>query len=299
VEDAGVKSGGSSSSSKILLAVFFIVVVFLSYRFFSAQSPAPVYAYGVKVVSDKPLGEYTSAIQSKGLTLLDTELRGGITCNFELLAALPRSLSGYRISVEEGEQGIFLYEKEGFIKGMSEREVVTACNAFVCIAGNITCPSSVADLGKVFSNVDELNIVLDSNGGQSGGMAYAELLGVLGFMQAKKIDVNKDNVISDFELNNMSGNFIAIRPYLKYNNTCRPQPLNNLVERFTPDENLTVECSLLSETIFVLNSSENKIVVEDSNIYIYGDESHVYPEAVIVRDALAPDWVRALYQVGK
>jgi len=299
VENTGEKPAGSSNSSKIILAVFFIALAFLSYRYFSSQSPVPLEVYGVKVVTDKPLDDYILGIQSMGLTLLDTKLKGGITCNFELLATLPKSTSGYLINIEEGEQGVFLYNKEGFIKGMSERELVTACNAFACIAGNVTCPSNLVDLSKVFSNPDEINIVLDSDSGQSGGQAYAELLGVIGYMQAKKADVNKDGLVSDFEINNVSGNFIAIRPYLMYGSTCRPQPMHNLIERFDPNENLTVECSALANAIFVLNSSVNKIVVENSNIYLYGDGDHLHPESVVVRDALAPEWIRVLYQIEK
>lgn len=156
-------------------------------------------------------------------------------------------------------------------------------------------------MGRIFSNLDEINIVLDSNAGQDGGMGYAELLGVLGYMQAEKVDVNKDGVISDFEINNVSGNFIAIRPYLMDGSTCKPQPLHNVVERYEPGENLTIDCSTLSNTLFILNSSVNKIVIDQSNanIYLYGDNEHLYKESVIARDALSPKWIRVLYQAEK
>jgi hypothetical protein len=280
----------------LVFAILFVIVAVVSYLYFQGQSVTSSSAYGVKVVSDGPLDVYLGRIQANGVALLDTKSDGGLTCNFELLATLFRNPKGYTVGVEDGEQGIFLYQTGGLIKGMSEREVVTACNAFACLACNITCPENTADLGKTFEKADEINIVLDADAGPNGGRGYVELLGVLGYMQAERIDVNKDGVLSQFEIYNLSGNFMAIRPYLMENGSCRPQPLHNLVERFEPNQNESVDCSQLSNTLFVLNSSVNSISLKGSSIYLSGDDDHLYREAVIVRDGLSPKWVRELWK---
>jgi len=285
------------SSSKVVLVLVFLAVAFLSYRYFSQLGLNPAEAYGVKVVSDKPVGDYVNLINSRGVTLLKTSTKGGLTCGFQFSATLSSMQGGYPVNMEEGEQGIYLYDKEAFIKGMTEDEMVTACNAFSCIANNITCPDNVAVLAKMFSSVEEMNIVVENYTNPAGVRAYSELLGVLSFMQAEKLDVNMDGAISEFELNNVSGNFLAIRPYVMSGGTCYPVPLLNLYQNFNPEENLTVSCSSLYNTIFIVNSTENKIAVDGSNVILYGDDDHLYKESVILRDAMSPKWIRVFYQV--
>ncbi|MDD5111988.1 MAG: hypothetical protein PHG85_05540 [Candidatus Altiarchaeota archaeon] len=287
-------------TSWALLALLFIAVAVLSYRYFAGQNDSSnaLQLYGIKVVSDRPVGEYTGRIQSKGIALLQPESRGAVTCSLGMTAALTREENGYKITMEKGDQGIYLYNAGGIIKGMTERELVTACNAFNCIANNITCPDNLGSIAGAFTNPDEMNIILDESSGGAGGRAYIELLGVMSYMQAERADVNKDGVLSQFEITNITGNFIAIRPYLMNGSVCRPQPLHNLIETFEPDANLTVECQSMESAIYVLNSSDNRVKVEGTNVYIYGDQDHVYDGAIIVRDSLSSSWVRVLFQAN-
>ena len=292
-----VEARKEGSTSKVVLVILFVVLAFLSYRYFSSQKETSTVIYGVKVVSDVPIADSIVKIQSIGVALLKTELKGGITCNLELLSSLVENQRGYPVSIQEGEQGVYLYENAAYLKGMGERELITACNAFNCIANNITCPSDISLLGRFLSSSDEVNLVLDSTGGQNAGREYAEIMGALAFIQVEKIDVNKDGIPSQYEITNLSGNFLAIRPYVMYNQTCKPQQLHNLVETYEPLENESVDCGRLMNSIFVLNSTENKIVLDQSNIFLFGNNDHIYDEAVILRDALSPRWIRVLYRV--
>lgn len=192
-KEKNIQRNSNDTPKKIVISVIFIMIVLLSYIYFSGQSNSTninvennvniinivhnVYnyflgtranqtvIYGVKVVSDGPVDGYLSSIQSNGIALLDSKSDGGITCNFELLATMQRNPKGYTVGVEDGGQGIFLYKGGGLIKGMSEREIVTACNAFVCLAGNITCPEDVSDLGRILAKAGEVNVVLDASAG--------------------------------------------------------------------------------------------------------------------------------------
>jgi hypothetical protein len=72
------------------------------------------------------------------------------------------------------------------------------------------------------------------------------------------------------------------------------QPLNNLVQRLN-GSNETFDCARISPAIVLEESDANSIGLVDSRIILKGDDRRLHSEAIILRDVLAPEWIRRVY----
>ncbi len=277
--------------NKKIVVVGIIVILVVVYYFSKNDSyPYQDEISGVPLFSKIPLEKLK---EKDKVTVFENKDPAAITCNFEISAISTLDANGYKVYVEEDGMGVYLHSGTAYIKGENSDEILSACHAFSCLLSGVTCPDNFFDIRKALSHDKNLTLVLDMELGQKGVEAYAELLGVLGFIQAKLVDINQDGEISDQE---KELNDLFIRAYINDNSSCDLQQFTNLIQE-APLGNETIDCAEIPSGIFLLKSQQAEIKVDGHKVLLLGDENNIYQEAIILRDILSPEWIRVLYQV--
>ncbi|MFH1403103.1 MAG: hypothetical protein ABIH11_02410 [Candidatus Altiarchaeota archaeon] len=272
-----------------MLPVLLLVLMALFY-FMSRPETTTSYVSGVRIVSEIPMKDFQTPryeyIALYNTTNSDMEL----TCKFGLSAISQPSIKGYKINIESGETGVYLGSREAWIRGASQQDLLDSCHAFICAREGIDCPE-FSSLRWFIRDAGSMSVILDSKGEMNAGRGYAEIVGVLSFMQSKRVDVNGDGIMNQSEID---ANEFFIYPFLMENGTCSPQPFHTLVENWTGG-NESYDCAGIAPSIVLEVSDEDSISVEDGRIILRGDDRALHAEAIILRDNLAPEWIRRLY----
>ncbi len=287
--NGGEDSGGMSKTSLFVVALIFMVVGLGIVLTLKPQGPR--YSdtiIGVTVKSEIPLGDVQGW---RDIVLMDSEDKAITSCNFELSAISNLAKKGYRVNVGYGETGITIHRNSADIKGKTSDDILQACHAFACLRDNITCPDNLQQARDVVLNAKTLGVVIDDRLRGAGVRAYPELTGVLGYIQAREAlkDIDGDGRVSKEELDE---NLILIYPYVDNGSTCIAQPFNNLLMEVNITGNETFDCDLLDPSIHLIRSDKNEIKIEDDRITITGGDDEIHTGAVIIRDVLAPEYIR-------
>jgi len=221
-----------------------------------------------------------------------TKSRAELACKFELSAISIGDLRGYRIKIEHGKTGIYLGKRDAVIRGMTDEDLLAACHVFACMRDNITCPQNFSAMKSMVDKADSVAVVLDSGAGSEAGRGYAELVGVLSYIQADRVDTNHDSILSQEEINN---NTFFIYPFIKQNDTCTMQPMHSLIENLSKS-NMSRDCDL-EDAVYVLKSDRSELKVEGSKVILSGNDKALHTEAIILRDTLDPEWVLRIYNL--
>ena len=303
--------------TKVILLVAIVGVIALSAYFYIDSSRVPYHSFphianvcGVDIYSKISVTEFQT---KKGVYLFTTQEGVANTCNFEISAVSTPDREGYRIHMEREpmeennlvswlyvnalgyehpKQGIYLDDNSAYIRGESDEEFLKACHIFLCLREGMDCPENLLMIRNITLNQKDIILVLDNKTGAPAVRAYAELLGVLGFVQAQIMDANKNGVIEQEEVDE---NKVWIYPYVMSDGSCKLQPFRSAIEilNITND---TTKCDFRSG-IYLLKSDKNEIRIEGSKVIISGDDEHIHTGAVIVRDILSPEWMRVYYSL--
>jgi hypothetical protein len=229
------------------------------------------------------------------IALFRNDNKGATTCNFEIAAISIPDKKGYRVNIKKGPESLYIRRKSAEIRGSNEEEILDSCHVFACLLSGVKCPENFQELRRKIPQENRMNLVLDTRLGSNGIRAYTEILGVLGFIQAKLVDIDKDKKFSDAE---KLMNKVFIYPYMKNGSECGLQPFKNLVQGMI-ESNESINCDEISSGIFILKSEDegvkNEITVKNNKILLLGDENTIYKEAIILRDIISPKWIRTVY----
>lgn len=245
---------------------------------------------GVPVYSKIPVDSLANRTATIGLHTYSSGAE--TTCNLELSGVLTASGSvpdrkGYDIQLERGPQQIVLDWKGAYIRGESDDELLKSCHAFVCLREGLDCPKNMMDMRNVTLKNRDMVIVLDNRTGSDAIMGFVELEGALGYLQAQLADANGDGVLNQSEV---SDNKYHIYPYLMNGDTCKLLDFRSAIETLNIT-NDTTACEFRSG-IILQKANSNAIAIDGMKIMITGDDSHIHTGAVIVRDIIAPEWIR-------
>jgi len=277
-----------SRVADVLIILGCLIVVVYALAYVTPKPTTDSMQYGVKVVSEIPLErlQWMDYIALYNTTNSPAEL----TCKFELSAISKPDPRGYRISIEDGDYGLFLKEKTATIKGRNEEEVLTACHVFACLRDGIECPNFVV-LEKLLREAPSMSVILDSNVGITGGRGYAEIMAALSYLQSKHADLNGDGNLTQSEVD---ANNYFIYPFIKEGDVCRAQSFNTVIQNWS-GQNATVNCSAVNPAIELTYSNVSAIRVDGGKVIISGSDDDVHTGSIIVRDTIAPEWIRRLY----
>ncbi len=280
---------------KIKIIAAIVVVVALAAAAFYAYSeynkPRLVKTIaGVDVYSTIPVDTLANRTSTIGLHSYDSGAE--TTCNLELSGVLVASgavpdRKGYDIQLERGPQQIVLDWKGAYIKGETDDELLESCHAFICLREGLDCPKNMMDIRNFTLRNRDMIIVLDNRTSNDAIMGFVELEGALGYLQAQLADTNGDGILNQTEVTN---NQYHIYPYLMNGDTCKLLDFKNAIETLNIT-NDTTPCEFRSG-IFLEKSNTNAIAIDGMKIMITGDDSHIHTGAVIVRDIIAPEWIR-------
>ncbi len=243
---------------------------------------------GIKVVSEIPIERFERMdyLAMSNATATPAEL----TCKFELSAISQPDPRGYVVTVGEGDTGVYLKDKGASIKGATEEELLRACHVFACLRDGVECPDF--DEAEAYINGSgSMSLILDERIDAAGGRGYAELMGALSFLQGVRADANRDGTIDQREID---ANEFFIYPWFMVNGSCQQQPLNNLIQNWTR-RNITADCAKITPAIMVVASNTSAIRVEDGKIVVAGNGDGAHTGAIVLRDIIAPAWIRRLY----
>jgi hypothetical protein len=285
------KKDEEKSMSKVETLIYVVAILFFVILALAYLVPKPTTQetlYGVKVVSEFPVEDLKKMefIALYNTTATPAEL----TCKFELSAISKPDIRGYRIRIEEGDTGIYLKQKEATIKGSTPADMLNACHAFACIRDGIECPNFM-ELDNYMKSAKSMSVILDSSVDNTGGRGYAEIIGALSFLQTKKADTNKDGQVDQKEVD---ANEFFIYPFIKDGDVCTPQPMNTMIQNWSRT-NQTVKCADISPAILLTASNESAMRIQGGQIVLTGPGEAVHTEAIIIRDFIAPEWIRRLY----
>lgn len=265
-----------------------------------SQLSAPSYTYnsevaGVGVHSQVPL----SSLQDiRYIALYNNTDAAATTCNFELAALSTSSSSGYKVLVESGDAGVFILRDRAYIRGRTDDEIIRACNVFACIQQGIECSATMWNMSTLIREKKQINVMLDKNLRGSAMRGYGDVLGALGYIQAGSVvyeDVNGDGKINNADI---EVNLIKIFPHIKDGNICAIQPITTTYQRLNETDNETFECDKLWPAIVFQKSNVSRIYYEGGQLIVAGDDDRVGAGAIIVRDALSPEFIRKYYNIG-
>jgi len=272
----------------VILVLGALVVVLFLLAYIVPKPAKETTEYGVKVVSEMPLEQLQ---RMENIALYNsTATPAELTCKFELSAISKPDIRGYRIRIQEGDTGIYLKDKEAVIKGATQEDILRACHVFACLRDGIECPNFL-ELDSLLRNAKSMSIIVDKNIDKEGMMGYAELVGVLGFIQSKRADRNKDGLVDQAEVDS---NEFFIYPFIKDGEICEPQPLNNLIQNWSRS-NRTSVCRDIAPAIVIANSNQSAIRIGGDQVWITGSGNTIHTGAIIVRDFISPEWIRRLY----
>jgi len=232
---------------------------------------------GVSVVSTIPIEEVRAW---KKLALLRSSDPAITTCNFEIAAVSKGDRYAPVIKISKGETGIYITKNKVEIKGKNDEELLKACHAFLCLRDNITCPSDWNTIKTIFWESRELNLIVDANLSGTAATSYAELLGVLSYVQSARMDLGRESKI-------------YIHPYLRIDKKCFPQPLHNFHQNLSVNSSSPQNCEIPG--LHIYRGRKNAIYMEGGKVILEAEESKIHTGVVILRDAIAPDYIRAIY----
>lgn len=274
-----------------MLAMIAIALGFFSYKLFFSNENYPY----TEIISNVPI---YSKIPIENLhnwqktTVFKTDNRAGITCNFEISAISTPSVDGNKIEIKKGKKGIYIRERSAIISGNNDNDILSACHVFSCLLANISCQENFLEIKNLIPYEDKMNIVLEEKLSQNGVRAYSEILAAYGFIQAEIVDIDRDRKFSEYE---KAINKVFIYPYIKNGDNCTRQKFKNLIQE--TEGNITLLCDEIYSGIFIQHSNETKIEIKENKIYILGNDNKLQKAAIIVRDIIAPDWIRTLYGI--
>jgi len=182
---------------------------------------------------------------------------------------------------------VLLDWKGAYIRGQTDDELLQACHAFVCLRSGISCPKNLMEIKNITQKNRDMVIVLDNRTGQDAVMGFIELEGAYGYLQAQYADANGDGLLNQTEVTN---NRYHIYPYIMNGDTCKLLDFRNAIEELNIT-NDTTPCEFRSAVI-LQKSKTNGIAIDGQRIMITGDDQSIHTGAVIVRDILAPEWIR-------
>jgi hypothetical protein len=279
---------------KNIAAGVFVLLLLAGAVYLFTETGKPVKAesvMGVTVYSAIPLEEFQNKTT---VGLLAPAGKAETTCTFEIRGASNLDTKGYMIHLERKPMGLYLEQNDAYIRGESDDDLLQACHAFMCLRDNISCDSSLMLLKNITLRNNDMIIVIDNRTGGKAGQGYSELLGALGFLQAQRVDTNNDGQINSSEMNKSK---IHIYPYIQYGDNCQLQQFKNVLQTFNIT-NDTVSCDLINNGIFLTPSKMNQITIDGRKIMIEGDDAHIHTGAMIVRDILSPEFIRAYYHLS-
>ncbi|MFC2162806.1 hypothetical protein ACFLRF_03920 [Candidatus Altiarchaeota archaeon] len=290
MEGSTQESGGWWKREYWNLLPVAIVILLVAVYFMSKPVTDVEYHSGIKFVTEMPIEKLRQERYDYIALYNTTATKAELTCKFGLSAISTPDLRGYKVSVEEGDTGVYLGLQEASIKGATQTDILDACHAFMCVREDIDCVS-FDSLRWFIRNSDSMSVILDPESGLGGGRAYSELIGALSFIQSKRIDKNLDGQLSQDEID---ANEYFIYPFVIENGSCVPQPFHNLVENWSVD-NETYDCGNISPAITVKLADVNSITLADGKLSISGDDEALHAGGIIVRDTISPDWIRRVY----
>ena len=231
----------------------------------------------------------------QNIALYESDLPGALACNlqFSTLKARPEA-QVHTIGYESGEQAVIITERDITIRGEDRTQIQYNCNVVACLLSNLTCPTDLDDIKRIMWYTNELNVIFDSTLSSSSMGAYAELMGPLGFYQIMKADVNKDGTLDERE---EAANKIFIKPFMKENDSCIPQPLKNFVQNPNQTDNRTRDCDI-SPGLYLAEGPLKKVSVEGRKIMLQGDSNALRASAIIVGNIIAPDFMEFYRRAG-
>ncbi|MFH0863426.1 MAG: hypothetical protein V1875_10435 [Candidatus Altiarchaeota archaeon] len=252
------------------------------------KSSEQSYVYGVKIVSEIPTDQlkYMTSIALYNTTATPAEL----TCKLELSAISMPERTGYRIRIEEGDTGIYLKAKEATIRGRTPEDMLRACHVFACVRDGVNC-SQIVDVEGYLADAPVMSVILDKGIDQATGRGYAEIIGALSYYQIQKADANGDGQIDQAEVD---ANEYFIYPFVKDGDVCTPQPLSNMVQNWTR-QNESAACGNISPAIMFLDANETSIRIDGGKIVLAGSGDPAHTASIVLRDVISPEWVRAFH----
>ncbi len=280
--------GGREWVEKAALGALAVIIVVFALAYLWPKPTTEYERYGVRVVSEMPL-ERLQAMHY--IALYNTTVSASeLTCKFELSAISEPSLQGYRIRIDEGDQGLYLGEKEARIRGGSDEEILESCHVFACLREGIEC-MDFGELEDYFRGADGMSVILDEDAGVKAGRGYAEIMGALSFMQTKRADLNRNEAVEQWEVDE---NDFFIYPFLMSNGTCRTQPFSTVLQNWS-GTNQTYDCSNIGPAVVLRPSNTSSIRLSGGQVVLTGDDDRLHSASVILRDVIAPEWIRRLY----
>jgi hypothetical protein len=278
---------------KKIVAGLFILLLLAGavYLFMQPEKPRKIQSVlGVPVYSLIPLEDFQNMTT---IAILNPVGKAETTCTFEIRAASTLDTRGYMVHLERKPLGVYIEQNGAYIRGESDDELLQACHAFLCLREGISCDANLMLIKNLTLRNNDMVIVIDNRTGGKAGQGYAELLGALGFLQAKRVDTNNNSQIEFDELNKSR---IHIYPYIKYGDMCKLQEFKNALQTLNIT-NDTVACDEINYGIFLMPSPSNGIVIDGRRILIQGDDEHIHIGATIVRDILSPEFIRFYYNL--
>jgi hypothetical protein len=276
------------TAAQIIKVLIVLVAALFILAYIVPKQSKETTKYGVKVSSEIPL-EQLREKQYIGL-YNTTATPAELTCKFELSAISKPDIKGYKITIGEGDTGIYLKSKEAAIKGRDQDEILRACHVFACLRDGIECPNFLL-LGDFIGNAKSMSVILDNNVDQVGGRGYAEIVGALSYMQTKRADINGDGVLNQSEVD---ANEFFIYPFIKEGDVCSPQPMNTLIQNWSKT-NRTSSCRDISPAIMLTASNESAMRIVGEQLIVTGTGDSIHTSSIILRDFIAPEWIRRMY----
>lgn len=278
----------------VLLVVIVVVALMLGFVFMPSlfrQPAAPIHQTSILGVPVQSVPSFDDVQSSRNLALRSTEDPAATTCNFELAALSNPDRRGLIVTIERGAQEVYIGKEEIFIRGQTDEEVLASCHAYACLLRGISCPDDLFTVRDIFWEAENLTVIAEANLSAAGTRGYAELLGLFGYVQSSRLDANGDGIIDSFEKKQAD---VTIRPYLASYGMCTLQEIRNIYQEGTAT-NESVSCNI-SPAIYLVESEDDRIVVEDDGrVLLYGRGQNLFSEAVIVRDVISPEYIRAVY----
>ncbi len=286
----------SGKMSRIFLFAVFLLVATSAISIYTRMQPVTYQntsmVAGIIVYSQIPLAQLQYL---QNIALFNNTNKAATTCNFEISAISNKDRAGYMVFIEEGEQGVYIQRNRAYIRGMTDKEILKACNVFCCIKEGIECSPDLWNIRDIILKEKKINIVLDNELSGSAMRGYGDILAALGYIQGEHImiDLNGDGRIEKWEIEE---NLIKIFPHIKNGSICSPQPITTSFQKLNAT-NETFNCDDLSPAIILLKSDENRIDIRGNRIIISGDDEHVDSASIIIRDVISPEFIRSLYRI--
>jgi hypothetical protein len=284
---------------KKIAAIIAVIILAAAAYYLFMESDKPRYVKnvaGVLVSSRFPFEELANNTRTIALRTYNGSAE--TTCNLELHGVLVArgavpDRKGYDIQIQRAPQGIFLDWKGAYIRGETDEEVLKACHAFVCLREGLDCPKNLMEIKNVTLKNRDMVIVLDNRTGRDAIIGFVELQGVMGYLQAQYADANGDGFLNQTEVSN---NKFHIYPYIMNGDTCKLLEFRSAIEELNIT-NDTAPCEFRSG-IILQKAKTNGIAIDGQKIMITGDDASIHSGAVIVRDILAPEWIRIFNRAG-